>query len=826
MLALPLTLEASYGAVLERSRSTRLSSGDGRTALLAPPGEEARGALLLRTVLHWIARTTDLGNVGIGIKGSHANCRIQPTILELCQGLAVYTSPSATSTAQTRPIDPAEVAGLCGGLIRQSDGCTWEMGHRTVYEFLAQLEPSDGRLGFFSLRDTARTDVDMATTLLRFLKFEDFNNTLGEVKIEKARRTRRGKSDPLYGYAAAWWPLLSSGHWSSVSSHVLPLFRAPASNNFLQWIMQYCTRHFDNLFESVLIAGPLIRLVDLFTKPYSSPLHVAACLGLPDLCRSLVEAGDYEVGWNHPSGLGSPLYLALLGPQALGLYSSDSPEMTWRLIHSGPHSLQRKATVETLMSLGATVDAVNTRQRFSIASIGILASAVMDEPALFIKLVEKGALLDSFFLKTLKAVRLGKGPDASTPSFANDSPPSASRKRFMNDVFEYLMDRAASVLATGTDPATETILEEMVELAMDQADDLDLPCADVTVRRPISCSDEDYRKLVLKNIERVQPELLQRLMRDLRWDPNACLRDGGGGAGGEEAAGQTVLHLAVEERSEHLIDELLRHGSDHSRRDAKGRTPLLLVETPISLFTLRRYGADVLARDNEGRSLWHVAAANNDVKILEYLLKTSEPGAIDVALQVTSEKGRTPLAEAFVYVRKLVNWRSSSADRHERPAQAALLLLPHCKGGAAYFRSDTPLMHLAAEWGMVELVEGLASASGHALELVDADGRSPLHYLNISATKEFIEVLQTKCGESLPLQANNGMTPAEAVLLNFKLEDSESSSPHTNEHPSFNGKLDKEAFAKLLTPATIQTRDDKDRTLWERFCTDVLLYCK
>ena len=826
LLALPLTLEASYAAILERSFSG--SCADMATAT-TKDRDEPQSALLLKTSLHWMARTSDLHNLGKKTNGNRATYSVQPTILELCQAIAVFTATSATCTSQLRPIDPEEVAHLARGLIRQRNSNHWEIGHRTVYEFLARLGPSDGRLGFFSFRDTAKTDVDMATTLLRFLNFQDFNNVLSEVKIEKARRRQRLKSDPLYGYAAAWWPLLSNGHWQSVSSLVLALFRAPTSNNFMQWILQYCTRHFDHLYESVLIAGPLLRLVDLFTKPYMSPLHVAACLGLPALCRALVETGEHDVNSNDPSGLGSPLYLALLGPQALGLFSTEPPEMIWRLLHGGPASLRRKETVETLLSLGATFDGGKTPLRASIASLSFLACAIMEDAQLFISLLDKsaGLPLDDSLSRTLKLFRIERGPFASKLSAENELP-TESQKKFMNDVFEHIMDRATSALATGAAKSpTVTTLEDVIEHVVDRGDDYNLPCADVNERRPILCSDEEYKNLVLANIGRVHSELLRRLMRDPRWDPNACLLDGEGTGPDDEATGQTVLHLAVEGKSEVLVIELLNNGSDHTRRDAKGRTPLLLVESAISLRTLLHHGADILVRDNKGRSLWHIAAANNDVVILEHLLKVSSPSEIAAALQVTSKKGRTPLADAFSYVRKLRPSPSFLPQTASKPG-AALLLLPHCKDRPGCLQSDTPLMHLAAEWAVPELVERLGSAAADELQLSDANGRTPLHCLNISATTELITALRAKCGEGLPLQTKDGKTPAETVMLNFESEEPMDVRMRSNVtgHPSFVSKIDGEAFAALLTPETIKSRDDRDRTLWERFCTDVLLYCK
>jgi len=197
----------------------------------------------------------------------------------------------------------------------------------------------------------------------------------------------------------------------------------------------------------------------------------------------------------------------------------------------------------------------------------------------------------------------------------------------------------------------------------------------------------------------------------------------------------------------------------------------------------------------------------------------------DGSLTRAANNGRTPLAEAFAYIHELVSRIFSTEEKFRRKAKAACFLLDICRDYPAYFRSDIPLIHLAAEWGLPKLVDGLAKFTCVDFEAVADDGSNAFHFLNFSATKAFIQLLKGICGSALVGPRGDGKTPAETIFFNFKTDTDDKSVLDRSGHPSFWGSPDKGVIIELLTPGVVRSKDGGGRTLWERFCDDVLCYC-
>ncbi len=262
---------------------------------------------------------------------------------------------------------------------------------------------------------------------------------------------------------------------------------------------------------------------------------------------------------------------------------------------------------------------------------------------------------------------------------------------------------------------------------------------------------------------------------------------------------------------------------------------------------LLEHGADMTATDYPDKlSIWHTAAANNDTVFLEALIAASKPHVqshspppfpcwppssspankqrcihreeTEAALRRVDGRGRTPLAHAFLFVRELIGHSPRAGSRLLKP-DAALLLLDHCRGkDPAYFQSDIPLIHLAAEWGSETLVRGLARASGADLAALSGDGSGALHCVNFGANSDFISLLKSEC-PGLPVQNRDGKTAIETIFFNFKDErPGEYSGQHG--HPSCLLMMDVVGFDALLSPEAVASTDDRGRTLWERFCDD------
>lgn len=688
-----------------------------------------------------------------GVLSWNGLIQFRPPIKELCEGLSVQLSPEAQSTSQLSPVTESEIARVCGSLLRKSkDGRYFEIAHRTVIEHflgdrLDAWRPRESRT-----RESARANFEMAMATLRFVNFTDFNRTPEELMPEKVAMKERNSLHPFYMFACQLWPALAYGQLQMEgtnfsSPNVLPkiiltpeisgnpdiqklvrkLFSPEKSGNFLSWILQFYQQHLPLVYGPLALPKAFMTFVSRISDRGLTPLHIAACMGLPDLCQYLVEEGGIDV--NTQSALGSPLYFALVGPRIL----VNGTEQTWDSINRYPASIDQRGTVDTLINLGADRRTGPTKFGLptTLAGIALLTSAKLGDVEIFNRIVERD-MLDSEFFRHLHLHTLSYFPVSSSVEIANRAMPE-KRKAFFNKLCQKILDW--TIL---TRMSRETVAFDSTWW---KADSLGLDCVKVENKRRIDTSDDSYRTLLVSTLRGSREAPVRRMMQDPRWDANIMLIDPDDG----DRWGQTALHVAAEDGDSDKIHLLLKHGgADHTIRDGKGRTPLLLCETKGALKAFAKYGADFTARDDQERTIWHIAAANNDTRILQGLLKI-DPNQ-RASLQLITAKGRTPLAEAFLYINELLGYGTHRVVDQCIP-EAAQLLLKHCpKNEPSYYASDVPLMHIAAEWGAIgfsQVVTPLDEAGKEAWAPAVFDGATPFHYLNFCATKELVQALRT-----------------------------------------------------------------------------------
>ncbi|KAJ4200222.1 hypothetical protein NW767_007743 [Fusarium falciforme] len=205
------------------------------------------------------------------------------------------------------------------------------------------------------------------------------------------------------------------------------------------------------------------------------------------------------------------------------------------------------------------------------------------------------------------------------------------------------------------------------------------------------------------------------------------------------------LHLAMAYGSLDVLEILLEHGLDANMADETGKTPAHLCSDcrVDQLRVLLEHGASTLVPDKTLETVWHRAAKNGEIIILELLVE------LDVrqeALKMISSRNETPICSAL----------------NNRRTDVVLLLLKHCDS-REFWKSGTSIYRAAAEMGSVEIVQHLLDV-GIELDGMDDITGSPLHYLSTGATIECIQILK----DLFPLDQRRKedlRAPLESLLL-------------------------------------------------------------
>ncbi|OIW28218.1 hypothetical protein CONLIGDRAFT_368949 [Coniochaeta ligniaria NRRL 30616] len=716
---------------------------------------------------------------------------------QLCECVAIFLARGAKSLADIPAIPEVQVLRLCTGLVRRTlNGSAIELAHRTVQE----TWPAN----------TSNARYEIGIACLRLLNFQDFTYAAKEFRLEQERTTRRDVSHPFYRYAAeAWMDVLPGDDVDEALEQefmheACHLFSSCRSGNLISWLLEVGKQ----ILSATYRLSPqhtFICLTTVCAKYSLSSLHIAACLGLSRVCSALVLSG---LEMNSRSDLGNPLYCALAGP---ALLLSDALKIDWGIARKDIRLESRLDTAERLIDLGARPDFLPClpEKGLSFAAVALMACAARSGPGdirLFTALCpdEQYFTDEGFF-----AVFQDPGfPFEPASSGGSDGPPMPRQKKFLDDLCILLIDRS-----------WQNSVPKIWDAAWRKGLEHNLECTSPATRRRLPMDDDTFTEVMLDAMESGLEVDIRYCMQDIRWNDNLPL------AGlAEEDRGRTLLHRAVEEGNIALVRLLLERGrADVSISDASGRTPLHLCERSDILRLLVGSGADLRQCDNDGRLLWHYAAANNDVELLRTLLVLDRNTGW--VLKQTTKQGRTPLAEALAFVRELNGLPTVPASQYPQflagKTQSIWFILGLIGNDAAYLRSDIPIVCYAAEWGSQEMVR-VFRAQFSVLKLANQDGSGPLHFLNFRASVGLVrEIYEIPGVANLPALNNDGHSPAETIFLAFKPSVEE---PNDNAHPSNNAELDREAYMELLTEDVCKSRDVHDRTLWQRFCGDVLLH--
>ncbi|KAM5345198.1 hypothetical protein ACJ41O_011060 [Fusarium nematophilum] len=658
------------------------------------------------------------------------------------------------------------------------------------------------------VRDEKEPGPEDVSAWLTLLNSSENDREPAEYKKEVVLLQSRRVTEPNYKKAATQWPKYAEKYWQKLRPQVCSLFRiqGPYSNfrhyNFVQWVLEYARETFPRtLGSSALSPRLLLELTDaLCDGPKSegeagsvSPLHIAAALSLPSLCRDLISMGVAHI--NQPSLLGTPLFCALVGPKVL--VTRTEPDSWSSLLVGGDSNVDLAATVLLLLDEGADCSYrfhwknTNTDEPVSLAGLAFWVALTTKYEAIFTRIVSQGGWLDGAFLQFLQRDTLVMRGMLHRDRFA----------RLLTYVYDLTLDRVVPLLdpkhqATITDlKSTLSQLMKHAKLKFAFSKDGKIPTLD----------DDRLPQVIRAAVLDFDATLVERLTSDPRFDPN-LLYD-------KRGTGGTILHMATEGSQLEIMDILIRAGADVRARDSRGCTPVMVVEETEALDKLiLQHGASTVDEDNEGHTIWHLAANTNDVKLLKWLAE-NDP-CKEQNLAAVCRDSLTPLMASFAYIRALETLPKGS--RAIAPL-AARFLLDICCHKHLDARNNHQLAHWAIQWGNPHLLAKIFEAIPEANE----DDPTLLQYLNMSASGDIVTMVLDKCqgrGQvSFPLG-----TAAETVITNTKLIRGRSGFARPTAHPSCFPSMTGNDYAKLLTPEVLKSRDRRGRGLWARFCDDIL----
>ncbi|KAK2594763.1 hypothetical protein QQS21_007510 [Conoideocrella luteorostrata] len=572
----------------------------------------------------------------------------------------------------------------------------------TSLEKLYNLNSGDD---VFPAYDTFQTALHLEPDRATFLEWMEVLNCSKQDRApvdfnkERCLVDVRYRRNPIYAVASMRWPEYAKSNWLDIKEPAQRLFSHPASNNFIQWALEYARMRFPDHFEfghNDDAVSRLLALTDELECRTLTPLHFSAMFGLSDLCRFvLLKGADVNIAGR----FGSPLYCALVGRQVL-VQKAEAP--SWEALRTAMNPAD-SVIVRDLVERGASC-----KLRFNLTDD---ISGVTFPSLAFAASIKVGDF-DIFDIIIRAAGRLGPDFESMIRGYC-----FRSFNQELQKLISKLVTRALDyhlALREGEFPWDKkdnigSVLTRLLfwnKLTLDQSMGTELPLI----------QNDSFDRAVRECIINGHFIYFKRFMIDPRFNPNLAADKYGTYEDG------TIVHLAVGARQYRMLTCFDPVQTDFTAVDCLGRTPLMVAEDPAALHVLVcEFKVSTTTVDHDGRNIWHYAAATNDCMIMDWLCKY-DPSARE-NINVVTKIGRSPLIEALLYV-------DTFCREHQTPPKPRvaymLLQVPFidCSAGSA----DLPISQLAMRWGDPDLVNMLANA-GVDFGTSDNDDRCALSHL-------------------------------------------------------------------------------------------------
>ena len=724
------------------------------------------------------------------------------TIFQLQQAVSAPKTPEVLLD-KSNLVSDEEISRRCSSLIRKSEnGNYFEFSHFSVQEFLTDTDLLNFSIleGYYISESSGQTLL--AIHCLRFLQLKNFERHPEPSGKEAEHISQRKFENPFYEYAAVMWPKFARNHFADPVLLKLAnsLFQRPKTVHFLAWSVEFLRHIHDVSHERDIMwefpcspdcsAGKLESYVRGVTDDHFSPLHLAAALYMPEICKSLL---DNKIDLNQKSAWGSPLELVTASLTAFCKTKKVRNYMlTWG--HAWCEDLNllsdialdnRPATIELLVDAGAAVTNSSSQLNPNLLNSSFnLASLFLDLSA------------------TTKLMSLGVEPCPKSP-----------------DNFRRCMDDWQASLENGMDrgglPEQQKVMEKTLRDFLNHLITTPIYTTDIgrdiasialltTSRLPFSlamesrltdsnpaCAIDVLRAEAMKAVLKDDPEKLRHNLADGRLDILGTFHP----LLYNPEYGCSLLHIAAEENSASACQILIDLGCDLNLPDSNGNHPIHLCYYHENNFTfnlLLQKGALHLATNSSGESLWHKCFKFSSDTILKRLVELDLDQTAEPLLARTSS-GETPLLMAL------------KQNRDEDTTAKVLLIINHCAGKPEFWKAHGPVFAAAVKFGSETVIERLLQA-GVEPDPIGNDNFTLLHQLSSNTTPECVQILKKIYPDAHQLRFQ-GKTPLEKYIEN------QFNQGHV---------VNQELLAVLTTPNSLSSQNTDGETVWSFCCKEII----
>ncbi|RSL60781.1 hypothetical protein CEP54_006626, partial [Fusarium duplospermum] len=673
------------------------------------------------------------------------------SLRQICE--AISLSDDEEELLDEDIVDGDDIIRLCGSLIRKRKMSSWsgevgiEFSHFSVQEYLQGPCLEHPTLSAYGVSREKACSL-LASLCLDYLTLKNHEQLpipTGDAEDEALNAMdERDLQRPFYRHAATLWPFyVSEGGNGCCLGRIHNLFQLPKTPSFCLWATTLAAHSKSMDLEYWYIdamewfENPSFSNNAMFCNPFHvlrpdfTPLHMAAILGMPDLCDHLLKQG---ADINVRGKFGTPLHCAIAG---LGIFtfaetlreSSGLEGWEWfkwaNSINKVGQLLGRRQPCQVLLKAEANPHlCFIDDQKKTCSSLSLAAMSLCDEYGLdtALELIKAGVTIGEEDLVHFQDQYPYVGPELphhhdewvgkeivvsllSALSPPDQETKGTPRSRLYTETYTW---------------ATRIGIKDLDQLSKIQ------PTA--------GFSDDEIINLISGWIESNNCLELGRFLQSSRSELVKSNFDCIGGGS---------LNLAIDHDSLDVLKLLLEHGLDANIVDQAGQTPAHCCWRADSLRMLLEHGASMIVPDMAQETIWHDAAGKGDMEILDFLV------GLDVrqeALQMFSLKNETPICSALNNGKK----------------DAVLLLLKHCDS-KAFWKSGNSIYRAAAKIGSATILQHLLDVD------IEVDGMdnitgNPLHYLPTDAPIECIQILN----DLFPLDQRRKKdlkTPLESLLL-------------------------------------------------------------